>query len=244
MEAEPSRSETTEINSILPTLPALPALPTLFEDTSPPLLTEHARSTLHIEKFLREFKTSLLCHSEVTDFQDVALLKEHVEYMIVAEAGSDTSDIQILENVDLDIHVYQLNEDDVVEEYQEEENVLTANYWDLPARALDDIAFIDRADIKQYIGLPSQQAIYGILSSCIRELMRVRIIAEEGMSGRTLRKMPFLAYAHFLNSWATTTLKDFLKALEHAVDNETLGRKLTLENQGEDGTYALKYNKL
>ncbi|CAG8638117.1 14915_t:CDS:2, partial [Dentiscutata heterogama] len=327
----------------------------------------------------------------------------------------DTSDIQILENVDLDIHVYQLNEDDVVEEYQEEENVLTANYWDLPARALDglwdnlifdeniktrlldyvyttilfsdrnvnsniiswnriillhgppgtgkttlcrafaqklsirlaeryshgklfeinshslfskwfsesgklvqklfqqiydliddddafvcilideveslaatrrsalsgaepldavrvvnalltqidklkqeknvlilttsniteaiDIAFIDRADIKQYIGLPSQQAIYGILSSCIRELMRVKIIAEEGMSGRTLRKMPFLAYAHFLKSWATTTLKDFLKALEHAVDNETIGRKLTLENQGEGGTCKMLINE-
>ncbi|KAF0387780.1 Thyroid receptor-interacting protein 13 [Gigaspora margarita] len=358
MEAEPSRSDITEINS------------TISDATSPPLVTGRARSILHIEcclkthstvrydvireqveKFLREFKTSLLCHSEISDFQDVALLKENVEYMIVAEAGCDTSEIQILENVDLNIHVYQLNEDDVVEEYQEEENVLTANYWDLPARALDglwnnlifdeniktrlldyvyttilfadrnvnsniiswnriillhgppgtgkttlcrafaqklsirlaeryshgklfeinshslfskwfsesgklvqklfqqiydliddddafvcilideveslaatrktalsgaepldavrvvnalltqidklkqeknvlilttsniteaiDIAFIDRADIKQYIGLPSQQAIYGILSSCIKELMRVKIIIEE-----------------------------------------------------------------
>ncbi|CAG8649919.1 25219_t:CDS:10 [Dentiscutata erythropus] len=432
MEAEPSRSEITEINS------------TLLEATSPPLMTGRTRSILHIEcclkthstirydvireqveKFLREFKTSLLCHSEISDFQDVALLKENVEYMIVAEAGCDTSDIQILENVGLDIHVYQLNEDDVVEEYQEEENVLTANYWDLPARALDGlwdnlifdeniktrlldyvyttILFSDRnvnsniiswnriillhgppgtgkttlcrafaqklsirlaeryshgklfeinshslfskwfsesgklvqklfqqiydliddddafvyeveslaatrrsalsgaepldavrvvnalltqidklkqeknvlilttsniteaiADIKQYIGLPSQQAIYGILSSCIRELMRVKIIAEEAflldwravelyqhtnsIDDPSIRLYAICGkcqatYAHFLKSWATTTLKDFLKALEHAVDNETIGRKLTLENQGEGGTCKMLINE-
>lgn len=33
-----------------------------------------------------------------------------------------------------------------------------------------DSAFIDRADIKQYVGLPSAEAIYWILSSCLREL--------------------------------------------------------------------------
>lgn len=33
-----------------------------------------------------------------------------------------------------------------------------------------DSAFIDRADIKQYVGLPSPEAIYWILSSCLREL--------------------------------------------------------------------------
>ncbi|CAG8795196.1 8007_t:CDS:10, partial [Gigaspora margarita] len=398
----------TEINS------------TISDATSPPLVTGRARSILHIEcclkthstvrydvireqveKFLREFKTSLLCHSEISDFQDVALLKENVEYMIVAEAGCDTSEIQILENVDLNIHVYQLNEDDVVEEYQEEENVLTANYWDLPARALDglwdkiillhgppgtgkttlcrafaqklsirlaeryshgklfeinshslfskwfsesgklvqklfqqiydliddndafvcilideveslaatrktalsgaepldavrvvnalltqidklkqeknvlilttsniteaiDIAFIDRADIKQYIGLPSQQAIYGILSSCIKELMRVKIIIEEeflldwravelyqhtnSIDDPSIRLYSICGkcqatYAQFLKSWATTTLKDFLKALEHAVDNETIGRKLTLENQGEGSTCKMLINE-
>ena len=34
-----------------------------------------------------------------------------------------------------------------------------------------------RADIKQYIGLPSARAVYQILRSCIVELMRVGIIA-------------------------------------------------------------------
>ena len=36
-----------------------------------------------------------------------------------------------------------------------------------------DLAFVDRADIKQYIGLPTPPAIYKIFLSCITELMRV-----------------------------------------------------------------------
>lgn len=36
-----------------------------------------------------------------------------------------------------------------------------------------DLAFVDRADIKQYIGLPSVPAVYNILHSCIYELIRV-----------------------------------------------------------------------
>jgi len=39
-----------------------------------------------------------------------------------------------------------------------------------------DLAFVDRADIKQFIGLPSAVAIYQILSSCIAELIRVGIV--------------------------------------------------------------------
>nr|XP_022920998.1 pachytene checkpoint protein 2 homolog isoform X2 [Onthophagus taurus] len=36
-----------------------------------------------------------------------------------------------------------------------------------------DIAFIDRADIKQYLGLPSPQAIYQIYYSCLQELFMI-----------------------------------------------------------------------
>ena len=92
-----------------------------------------------------------------------------------------------------------------------------------------------RADIKQYIGLPSARAIYQILRSCVVELMRVAIISPavdlkdvhalttqdtqsaalsmdasaslffcsvkaQGLSGRALRKLPFLAHAKFLLS--------------------------------------------
>ena len=40
-----------------------------------------------------------------------------------------------------------------------------------------DTAFIDRADIKQYVGLPPPKAIYWILESCLRELVRVGLVA-------------------------------------------------------------------
>uniref|UniRef100_A0AAR2IR83 Pachytene checkpoint protein 2 homolog n=1 Tax=Pygocentrus nattereri TaxID=42514 RepID=A0AAR2IR83_PYGNA len=92
-----------------------------------------------------------------------------------------------------------------------------------------DLAFVDRADIKQYIGPPSASAIFSIYLSCLEELMKRQIIyprqqllnLEElhtmgyiesdvtalslylqriakksvGLSGRTLRKIPFLAHA-------------------------------------------------
>ena len=40
-----------------------------------------------------------------------------------------------------------------------------------------DLAFVDRADIKQYIGLPTPRAIYAIYHSCLTELVRVIYIA-------------------------------------------------------------------
>lgn len=102
-----------------------------------------------------------------------------------------------------------------------------------------DIAFIDRADIKAYIGPPTLQARYEILRSCLEELLRTGILVLpvdigespllsygnlqhcintaqsnhledslslskklleaalvcEGLSGRALRKLPFLAHA-------------------------------------------------
>ncbi|KAK0544774.1 hypothetical protein OC846_005929 [Tilletia horrida] len=39
-----------------------------------------------------------------------------------------------------------------------------------------DNAFMDRADIKQYIGLPPPEAVYWILRSCLAELMRVGLV--------------------------------------------------------------------
>lgn len=37
-----------------------------------------------------------------------------------------------------------------------------------------DVAFVDRADVKQYLGLPSVQAIERIYISCLQELIRVK----------------------------------------------------------------------
>lgn len=109
-----------------------------------------------------------------------------------------------------------------------------------------DIAFVDRADIKAYVGPPTLQARYKILLSCLQELLRTGILSNsqdgdhlvlpnfaslkenlsevvstesqmslhlgkqllevaeacEGMSGRSLRKLPFLAHAALANPYS------------------------------------------
>ncbi|KAM6449366.1 pachytene checkpoint protein 2 homolog isoform 2-T4 [Liasis olivaceus] len=116
-----------------------------------------------------------------------------------------------------------------------------------------DIAFVDRADIKQYIGPPSPAAIFKIYHSCLEELMKCQIIyprqqlltlrelemigylendvsklslllkdisrKSEGLSGRILRKLPFLAHALHIQS-ASVTMTTFLQALSLAVDKQ------------------------
>ncbi|XP_004698469.2 pachytene checkpoint protein 2 homolog [Echinops telfairi] len=121
-----------------------------------------------------------------------------------------------------------------------------------------DVAFVDRADIKQYIGPPSAAAIFKIYFSCLEELMRCQIIypqqqlltlrelemigfiennvsrlslllsdisrKSEGLSGRVLRKLPFLAHALFVQA-PTVTIEAFLQALSLAVDRQFEERK-------------------
>lgn len=41
-----------------------------------------------------------------------------------------------------------------------------------------DSAFVDRADIIQYVDLPPREAIYEILRSCVSELVTKGIIAD------------------------------------------------------------------
>ncbi|XP_019886529.1 pachytene checkpoint protein 2 homolog isoform X2 [Ooceraea biroi] len=118
-----------------------------------------------------------------------------------------------------------------------------------------DLAFVDRADIKQYLGNPCVKAIYSIYRSCLNELMKTDLLEEkdiydipeidkdkgmleyrmsprhvstkllkisemsEGLSGRTLRKIPFLAYALYLPRLSTSkiALDEFLPAMRTAV---------------------------
>ncbi|XP_057691316.1 pachytene checkpoint protein 2 homolog isoform X2 [Corythoichthys intestinalis] len=116
-----------------------------------------------------------------------------------------------------------------------------------------DLAFVDRADIKQYIGLPSEKGIYNIFLSCLEELMKCQIIyprqplftifeletmgfaksevsehslmlrnialKSKGLSGRALRKLPFLAHALFVKAHRVT-LETFLRAMDQAVDKQ------------------------
>ncbi|XP_046849748.1 pachytene checkpoint protein 2 homolog [Xenia sp. Carnegie-2017] len=104
-----------------------------------------------------------------------------------------------------------------------------------------DVAFVDRADIKQYIGPPSAKAIYKIyhlftsiispatqildlsfvdndVTHCSLELKK---IAEKSyqLSGRTLRKLPFLAHALYSKA-QTITLEEFLNNLSMVVDKQ------------------------
>ncbi|KAJ8922930.1 hypothetical protein NQ315_001474 [Exocentrus adspersus] len=118
-----------------------------------------------------------------------------------------------------------------------------------------DIAFVDRADIKQYLGVPTAPAIYKIYYSCIQELFKAQIIRQQvlepveallsgkedgpveesrqlwrvcekslGLSGRSLRKIPFLAHALFLDK-PVVSLTEFLAAMEKAAENEHLDRQ-------------------
>lgn len=125
-----------------------------------------------------------------------------------------------------------------------------------------DLAFVDRADIKQYIGPPSEKGIYNIYLSCLEELMKCQIIyprcqlftmveletmgfaqsevsehsltlrnialKSKGLSGRTLRKLPFLAHALFVKM-PTVTLERFLEALDQAVAKQKV-EKANLAN--------------
>ncbi|XP_021616824.1 pachytene checkpoint protein 2 homolog isoform X3 [Manihot esculenta] len=132
-----------------------------------------------------------------------------------------------------------------------------------------DIAFVDRADIKAYVGPPTLEARYEILRSCLQELIRTGIISNfqdfdnlvlpnystlkeklnaadiqegqapvdlykqlleaaqacEGLSGRSLRKLPFLAHAALSNPCGCHANK-FLSAM---IDTATRERSELLD---------------
>lgn len=124
-----------------------------------------------------------------------------------------------------------------------------------------DIAFVDRADIKAYVGPPTLQARYEILRSCLVELIRSGILSNsefqgegifipsftslreqinstvspeaaspfilckqllaaaeacEGLSGRSLRKLPFLTHAALANPFGCEPGKFLHKMIETA----------------------------
>merc|ERR1712142_1313843 len=110
-----------------------------------------------------------------------------------------------------------------------------------------DLAFVDRADIKQYIGPPTRRAISSIYESSVRELIvkgaidtsesevpvdsstfasdlraALERVSEDsqGFSGRTLRKLPFIAFALFIRSSVKPNLAQFIDALSNAVQRQ------------------------
>lgn len=128
-----------------------------------------------------------------------------------------------------------------------------------------DQAFLDRADVIQYIGPPIVEAIYDIYCQALHELRRVEIInnfadlipidllieAENnepivhevaniakmsfGLSGRTIRKIPFITHALFLQK-EKLDIMEFLTAMQEAVvkqinDKRNVNNLIEVEDQ-------------
>lgn len=121
-----------------------------------------------------------------------------------------------------------------------------------------DLAFVDRADLKQFVGHPTVEAIYEIFCGAIEELMNVEIIFPkielvnyqtlqlsmeeetdgnkecrslfklarkcDGFSGRTLRKLPLMAHAWFINV-DQINLESFLEAFDLAIEKYLIDLK-------------------
>lgn len=65
---------------------------------------------------------------------------------------------------------------------------------------------------------------FGALQEHSKQLIKI-CEASVQLSGRTLRKIPFLAYALFLNGTKTPDLRNFLVAMNKAVEKEHQQRK-------------------
>eukprot|EP00934_Nitzschia_sp_Nitz4_P003643 Nitzschia sp. Nitz4//scaffold4_size323378//68616//69923//NITZ4_000631-RA/size323378-exonerate_protein2genome-gene-0.199-mRNA-1//1//CDS//3329553312//3633//frame0 len=102
-----------------------------------------------------------------------------------------------------------------------------------------DSAFLDRIDLKVHIGLPEFKARRVILRTCLEELQRVNIVScrekvgrtaislfeeccikSEGLSGRSLRRLPLQAHARMGVASDSVPLDDFLRALLLAIRDE------------------------
>jgi SpoVK/Ycf46/Vps4 family AAA+-type ATPase len=113
-----------------------------------------------------------------------------------------------------------------------------------------DAAFVDRVDLKMHIGMPILEARYEILRSCLNELERVGIVTSnngsyipfpsfkeahhqdfaskfmscaeqsEGLSGRSLRRLPLQAHAQFMHGADVVSIDEFLDGLLLAIEGE------------------------
>uniref|UniRef100_A0A8D8U8B3 Pachytene checkpoint protein 2 homolog n=2 Tax=Cacopsylla melanoneura TaxID=428564 RepID=A0A8D8U8B3_9HEMI len=115
-----------------------------------------------------------------------------------------------------------------------------------------DLAFVDRADIKHYIGYPSQTAIFKIFSSCLDELKKSGLVVSDmscdeqnerlmqackscaGVSGRTLRKIPFLTFVKYIPNNAVT-IDVFVSALEKTVKDVLVEQKNLITKRTTNG---------
>lgn len=124
-----------------------------------------------------------------------------------------------------------------------------------------DLAFIDRADLKQFVGEPNAEAIREIYDGAINELIKADIIEEkadtdanvthstmervaclsQGLSGRTLRKLPLLAHAWFIQK-DRVTLTEYWTALENAVKKNCNDALHMQRNPSREKTVMIERN--
>lgn len=127
-----------------------------------------------------------------------------------------------------------------------------------------DFAFLDRADIRQYIGNPNKEAIALIYRSILNELLARNVVTMDecsmtevqfeeqllrlsesslGISGRTLRKIPILAHAFYTDHRfgqenRAIVMDDFLVAMEKAILKYTVDsrriKKAVVDDVKED----------
>ncbi|KAJ6646461.1 Pachytene checkpoint protein 2 like [Pseudolycoriella hygida] len=115
-----------------------------------------------------------------------------------------------------------------------------------------DSAFLDRADIKQFVGFPDVSGLKQIYLLILRELIEVGLVTEnnnelclitrsmesdlcqefqrlleasKGLSGRILRKIPFLAYASLVHLSEKPDLLECVRAMQKAVEKHLIDTK-------------------
>ncbi|KAK9768322.1 Pachytene checkpoint protein 2, variant 3 [Basidiobolus ranarum] len=90
--------------------------------------------------YLERNKRFLVTQSQIQDFTDDPFLSEHVESIKIGEASIGVEyQVYEIDKVTIEFHIYQLNEEEGVEEMNEDENIPVSNHLVLPARCLDGL---------------------------------------------------------------------------------------------------------
>ncbi|CAG0887270.1 unnamed protein product [Darwinula stevensoni] len=162
----------------------------------------------------------------------VFILIDEVESLAAARAaaiaGSDPSDSLRVVNA-------LLTQLDQIRRYP---NILILSTSNLTGAI--DVAFVDRADVKLYIGPPPKGVIEKtegdlfpmvepgatVMNTETEKLWEISR-KSEGVSGRSVRKLPFLAHT-LLDASSAVTLTEFLNALNSALEHMKISYLVTL----------------
>lgn len=231
---------------------AIRLVPSRFEQA---MLLEINAHSLFSKYFSESGKLVMKMFQRIKEYLDnagvlVMLLIDEVESLTAARSTSKDEPSDAVRVVNA-----LLTQLDQIKEYP---NALILTTSNVTGRI--DLAFVDRADLKIFIDLPGPSAIYDILKTSVDELMRGGIIVDEkqlryagemvvgdesehessliatskkaqGLSGRALRKLPFLAHVkHIKTPNGKCSLRQYLSAISKMVQSELSDRN-DLEKQ-------------